>query len=251
MLRKIIRIDEAKCNGCGACVPACAEGAIRIIDGKARLVSEIYCDGLGACLGDCPQGAISMEEREAAPFDEAAALAHAAANQADARPAGRAHATIAACPGSAARMLEPARFVPVESQGDGPQPYSALTNWPVQLALTPIKAPFFEDADLLIAGDCVPFAYTDFHRRFVAGRTLLVGCPKLDDATLYRKKLARIFAENSVQSLRVLYMEVPCCYGLVHLVRQALQESGKDLPLTVTKISIKGELLETHELQGL
>ena len=251
MLRKIIKIDEEKCDGCGACVPTCAEGAIRIIDGKARLVSETYCDGLGACLGDCPQGAITMEEREAAPFDETAAVAHAAAQQPDSRPVGRAHATPAACPGSAARMLEPDGFVPVESQGDAGHLRSALTNWPVQLALTPIRAPFFEDADLLIAGDCVPFAHADFHRRFVTGKTLLMGCPKLDDAALYRTKLARIFAENAVRSLRVLYMEVPCCYGLVHLVRQALDDSGKDLPLTVTKISVKGEVVETHELHGL
>ena len=147
-------------------------------------------------------------------------------------------------------MLRPAGFVPVETNEDDQQQPSALANWPVQIALTPVRAPFFEDADLLIAGDCVPFAFAGFHQRFVSGRTLLMGCPKLDDAAAYREKLARILAENSVRSIKVAYMEVPCCFGLVHLVRQALDESGKMLPLSVTKISIQGEILETHELQA-
>ena len=190
MLRKVIKIDEAKCNGCGLCVPACAEGAIQIIDGCARLVSETYCDGLGACLGDCPQGAITMEEREADPFDEAAALQHVSAQQQTVKTVHEPSPKLAACPGVAAQMLRPAGFVPVETDGDDQHQPSALGNWPVQMALMPIRAPFFEEADLLIAGDCIPFAFADFHQRFVSGRTLLMGCPKLDDAALYREKLA-------------------------------------------------------------
>ena len=283
--RNIIRIDENKCDGCGLCVPSCAEGAIQVIDGKARLVSEIYCDGLGACLGECPQNAITIEERDAAEFDESAVEKHLASigrnPQAHApapapkpapapapaacpstRPhpaglerllgtaglAGQAHGHGGGCPGSAARMLEPR---PAAAPAGGPAaeaPASQLGNWPVQLMLLPPRAPYFQGAELLIAADCVPFAFADFHRRFVAGKTVAIGCPKLDDTQVYLDKLAQIFAANEIRSIQVAYMEVPCCFGLVHTVKEALAASGKSIPLTLTKISIRGDELDSQRL---
>jgi Fe-S-cluster-containing hydrogenase component 2 len=250
MLRQIVRIDEERCDGCGLCVPACAEGAIRIIDGKARLVSDVYCDGLGACLGHCPQDAISIEDREAAAFDEEAALRHAARQKVDtvADSLRQAHA----CPGIAARELRSVGNTPSEEVADGSAAIpSQLTNRPVQLALAPVKAPYFDGARLLIAADCVPFAYADFHRRCLAAHTLVVGCPKLDNSDLYRHKLAQMFIQNDIQSMDVVYMEVPCCYGLVHLVRSAVEESGKSIPLTTTKIGMRGEVVEVQEAEKI
>ena len=281
--RNIIRIDESKCDGCGLCVPSCAEGAIQVIDGKARLVSETYCDGLGACLGECPQDAITIEERDAAEFDEAAVekhlsaigrapQAHAVAPKPAPAPApaacpstrphpaglervlgmaglaGAGHGHGGGCPGSAARMLEPR---PAAAPANGPSaaaPASQLANWPVQLMLLPPKAPYFHGAELLIAADCVPFAFADFHRRFVTGRTVAMGCPKLDDTQIYLNKLAQIFAANEIRSIHVVYMEVPCCSGLVHTVKEALAASGKSIPLTLTKISIRGDELGSQRL---
>lgn len=249
MLRKIVKIDEEKCNGCGQCVPSCAEGAIQIIDGKARLVSDVYCDGLGACLGECPQDAISIEEREAQAFDEGAANRHVAQQRtAKESVAARAEPVVHACPGTAARSLKPTGFVSIDdsaNQTEGTP--TALVNWPVQLALAPLKAPYFDGASLLIAGDCVPFALADFHPKLLAGNTLLMGCPKLDNGDLYRRKLGQIFAQNDIRAVTVAYMEVPCCFGLVHLVRQAIQDSGKDIPLTITKISIQGEICASYK----
>ena len=229
MIRNIVKIDEDKCNGCGRCVPACAEGAIQIIDGKARLVADNLCDGLGACLGDCPQGAISIEQREAESFDERAA-------------AGQQH-TIAApthvgsCPSARPLKLVPpkASSTPQIEEGS-PQ----LTNWPVQLKLVPPSAPFLANADLLLAADCVPFAFPDFHRRFLTGKTLLIGCPKLDDAEAYVEKLTAIFSKNDIKRLTVLHMEVPCCNGLISLAQQALENSGKVIPFETISIGIKG-----------
>ena len=234
--RNIVRIDEEKCNGCGQCATACAEGAIAIVEGKARLVSETYCDGLGACLGECPQGAISIEEREAAEFDAAAVEKHLGDTRAQAEPA----TLLCGCPGTGARTLEthvPAMDEPAEAAP------SQLGNWPVQLHLVPVKAPYLQGARLLIAADCVPFAFADFHRHFLAGRILLVGCPKLDDAAFYRDKLAEILRENDIGSVEVAFMEVPCCFGLVQAVRSAVQESGKPIPVSLTKVSIRGAVL--------
>ncbi len=244
MLRKIVKIDEEKCNGCGLCVPSCAEGAIQIIEGKARLVSDVYCDGLGACLGECPQGAISIEEREAQPFDEAAAHRHVARQRtAQERVSVREQPVVHACPSAAVRSFRTTSPAPGDGQGDRPgSAPSALTNWPVQLALAPLEAPYYDGASLLIASDCAPFALADFHRTLLAGNTLLVGCPKLDNAELYRRKLGQIFARNDIRAVTVAYMEVPCCFGLVHLVRQAIQDSGKDVPFTSVKIGIRGEV---------
>jgi len=239
--RKIVNIDETKCNGCGRCVTACAEGAIEIVDGKARLVSETYCDGLGACLGECPQEAIIIEEREAEAFDAEAVEKHLGGLHASA------HAepdTLACgCPSTTSQILERSESAAVASVESIP---SQLGNWPVQLRLAPPTASYLPGARLLISADCVPFAFADFHRTLLSGRVLLVGCPKLDDTAFYREKLAQILRENEVESVDVAYMEVPCCFGLVNLVRQAVELSGRRIPVAVTKVSIRGEIAETH-----
>jgi NAD-dependent dihydropyrimidine dehydrogenase PreA subunit len=272
--RNIVKIDEEKCDGCGVCVPACAEGALQVIDGKARLVSETYCDGLGACLGECPQGAITVEEREAEEFDLEAVHHHVAADCAlvgqglvedsprrvpSQREPTRGSPTLPlenegrtadkGCPGAASRLLTREQETKVAESERSAVPASVLGNWPVQLRLVPVRAPYFDGSTLLITADCVPFAFSDFHRRFLSEKTLLIGCPKLDDTELYHRKLAQIFLQNDIREVEVVYMEVPCCYGLVHLVQQALKESGRDIPLALTKISIKGEIIESTKLQ--
>jgi len=252
-LRKIIRIDEEKCDGCGQCAEACAEGAIQIIEGKARLVSETYCDGLGACIGECPRGAITIEEREAEEFDARAVEQHLAAKvqaqpQAEpARPKEQPSPGGHVCPGSFAQMLRPRPTAPQPADdADTDEPTPQLSNWPLQIHLVPVHAPYFQGAHLLIAADCVPFAYADFHRRLLAGKILLIGCPKLDDGEFYRKKLAAIFQQNDIQSIEVAHMEVPCCFGLVQLVRSALSDAGKQIPLILTRIGIRGSVCETR-----
>jgi ferredoxin len=235
-IRKIIRIDEDKCNGCGACVPACAEGALQIMDGKAKLISETYCDGLGACLGECPQGAITIEDREAEEFDEEAAKAHLEEHEHDEKdlPCGCPSATV-----SQFERQEATGSATVEREA---QP-SMLGHWPVQLTLVPPTAPFLQGVDLVLASDCVPFAYAGFHRDFLKNHSLLVACPKLDDFQAHLKKLTDILSRSSVKSLTVVHMEVPCCSGLVHMARQAIQLSGKAIPLKEVTIGIKGDLL--------
>lgn len=231
MKRNIVKIDEEKCNGCGLCVPACAEGAIQIIDGKAKLIADNLCDGLGACLGDCPQDAITIEERDAQEFDEQAVAASQAAAKAPVHGGG--------CPSAQAMKLAPPSKT-VDAKTDiGP---SQLGNWPVQLKLVPPSAPFLAEADLLLAADCVPFAYPDFHQKFLAGKTLLIGCPKLDDVEAYVEKLTAILIQNNIKRLTVLHMEVPCCNGLLSLARQALAASGKDIPFESAIIGIKGDI---------
>ena len=227
MNRKIIVIDEEKCNGCGQCVTGCAEGAIALIDGKAKLVSEVYCDGLGACIGECPVGALTLVEKEAPEYDQAAVDKHLAT-------IGRApHAAASACPGAAPAMA------PTQSQ---------LGNWPLQLSLMPINAPYLERATLLMAADCTAFAYPDFHRHFVKGKVAIIGCPKLDDAAAYREKLAKIIQANHIEFIHVVYMEVPCCGGLVRLVQQAVADSGCKVPVKLTKIGIGGEIKDDSVL---
>jgi ferredoxin len=249
--RDIIRIDEEKCDGCGRCVTACAEGAIEIIDGKARLVSETYCDGLGACIGKCPRGALTIEAREADAFDEKAAKRHLApgASGAAASVSSRAavHNCAFTCPGSAAQVLRDRGTIPVASTSNGAAPSAELGQWPVQLHLVPVTAPYFQNADLLISADCVPFAFADFHRRFLRGRALVVGCPKLDDVDSYRQKLAEIFRQNDIRMVEVAHMEVPCCFGLVRLVQMALKDSGNSIPLVLTEVGIRGEILERSQ----
>ena len=244
--RKIVKIDEDKCNGCGICVPSCAEGAIRIIGGKARLVSETYCDGLGACLGECPTDAITIEEREAEQFDQASVEQHLAGLELEKEGEPALHGNgFQGCPGSLSRML--AGRDSADDNQDDLEPMtvkSRLGNWPVQLKLAPLSAPYFNNAKLLISADCVPFARADFHREFLAGKTALIGCPKLDNSTLYRQKLAEIFMRNRISSIDVLIMEVPCCFGLAGVVEAAVKDSGKEIPVTYTTVGISGEVLD-------
>lgn len=209
MIRKIIKIDKEKCNGCGICADACHEGAIGMVEGKAELLRDDYCDGLGDCLPACPAGAISFEEREAAAYDEAAVKERMAAKKAAAAPR------------------------PAESQ---------LSQWPVQLKLAPVNAPYFDNAKLLIAADCTAYAYAAFHSDFIAGRITLVGCPKLD-AVDYSEKLTTIIANNNIKDVTVVRMEVPCCCGIEQAVKTALQNSGKMIPWQVVTISIGGQIL--------
>jgi Fe-S-cluster-containing hydrogenase component 2 len=232
-IRKIIQIDEEKCNGCGDCVPSCVEGAIQIIDGKAKLVSETYCDGLGACLGKCPMDAITIEEREAPEFDEIAALKHAAKKA----PAPPAHA----CPSM--RLMSFESRVPVEEKAVAKSEQSALGHWPVQLTLVPPHAPFLHHSDILLAADCVPFAYPDFHRDFLKGKSLLIACPKLDDYETHLYKLTQIFRQAQPKSVTVLRMEVPCCGGLTHLAEQAARAAGAGLPINEITIGLRGQVL--------
>lgn len=239
MKRQIVRIDEEKCNGCGVCLPSCAEGALQIVNGKARLVADKLCDGLGACLGACPQGALLIEERQAAAFDEAAVYAHLHSHlpeQSSEQPYG------CGCPGTHARVLA-AKSIPAGLPESASEP-SALGQWPVQLKLLNPEAPFLREADLLIAADCVPFAYASFHRDLLRGRTLAVGCPKLDDTPAYVEKLAQIIGRNKPRSVTVAYMEVPCCSGLVSVVREAARRSGYSLPIETVKVALDGTIAD-------
>jgi len=234
VLRKVVKLDEEKCNGCGACVPACAEGALQIINGKARLVSDKYCDGLGACLGECPQGAITIEEREAAKFDEEEAKHHLLEKE---------HTTKEElpCGCSGATVTQFARHEAEAAPEEAVCHHSMLGHWPVQLTLVPPGAPFLQGADLILAADCVPFAYAGFHHDFLKGHALLVACPKLDDFQAHLSKLTDILRRSEVKSLTVVHMEVPCCSGLVHMAQQAIRLSGKDIPLKEVTIGIKGD----------
>ena len=233
MIRKIIHIDEEKCNGCGACAEACHEGAIAIINGKAKLTREDYCDGFGDCLPNCPTGAITFEEREAPAYDEAAVRAEKA-RKADEKP----HS--AGCPGSRPRQMD----VP-----DAPAPQapftmpSQLRQWPVQIKLAPVNAPWFDGSNLLVAADCTAYAYANFHQDFIRNRVCLVGCPKLDGVD-YSEKLERIIAENDIRSLTIVRMEVPCCGGLEYAAKEALKNSGKFIPWQVVTLSVDGRILD-------
>lgn len=233
--RKIVRIDEKKCNGCGVCVPACAEGALQIIDGKARLISEVYCDGLGACLGECPQGAITVEEREAEEFDEKAVEHHLKEREHEKAelPCGCSSATVAQFD-----RPEATKTIPE----DAVEQVSMLAHWPVQLTLVPPTAPFLRGADLMLAADCVPFAYAGFHRDFLRDHALLVACPKLDDFQAHQAKLTEVLRQARPKSLTVVHMEVPCCSGLTHMAKQAIAESGNDIILEEVTIGVKGDV---------
>lgn len=233
--RNIIKIDEDKCIGCGICVDSCHEGAIQIIDGKARLVSETYCDGLGACLGTCPVDAITIEEREAEAFD-----ASKAPGLQKEKPAEEAKLPCG-CPGTAVKSInrEPAACCVDDNSETQP---SALANWPVQLKLVPVSAPYLQGADILLAADCVPFALADFHKRFLAGRALLVGCPKLDDAQAYVEKLTDIIKNAKPASIKVVRMEVPCCSGLVKIAEMAIQKAGSNIQLDQVIVGIDGTI---------
>jgi NAD-dependent dihydropyrimidine dehydrogenase PreA subunit len=236
LLRKIVKIDEEKCNGCGACVPSCAEGALQIIDGKAKLVSEQYCDGLGACLGECPQGAITIEEREAEEFNEEVVEHHLWSKEhaTEELPCGCSSATVT----QFARRTTPEKPATEIAEATAE---SMLTHWPVQLTLVPPSAPFLQRADLVLVADCVPFAYASFHQEFLIDHALVVACPKLDDFEAHLNKLTEILHHSEPKSITVVHMEVPCCSGLVYMARQAIIASGKDIPLKEVTIGIRGE----------
>lgn len=237
MIRKIIKIDEEKCNGCGACAAACHEGAIEIIDGKAVLTREDYCDGLGDCLPECPTGAISFEEREAPAYDETAVLA---AKQKKKKEQGT-KMFHAGCPGTQARQMAPVKTENTPSQTSPAA--SQLGQWPCQIQLVPVNAPYFNGAKLLIAADCTAYAHANIHQDFMRGKVTLIGCPKLDSVD-YSEKIAEIVKNNDIRSVTVLRMEVPCCGGLEMAVKKALQESGKWIPWQTVTISIDGKILE-------
>lgn len=231
MIRKIIKIDRDKCNGCGLCAAACHEGAIEMVDGKAVLTREDYCDGLGDCLPACPTGAITFEEREAPAYNEAAVLRAKAAKEAGALPCG--------CPGTNSKAIHraptaAAQSTPVSSQ---------LSQWPVQIKLVPVNAPYFEGANLLIAADCTAYAYGNFHSEFIRNRVTLIGCPKLDEGD-YTEKLTQILLNNDVKSLTIVRMEVPCCGGIENAAKNALLASGKFIPWQVVTISTDGRILD-------
>jgi len=249
MQREIVKINEELCDGCGECVPACAEGAIRIIDGKARMVSDRLCDGLGACLGQCPRGAITMERREADPFSEDAVREQQRAPQAGAflpkgRPAGQ------TCPGSRFAHFE--QTEPSQTPADGAAASSGrpseLTHWPVQLRLLPPTAPIFDGAHLLVAADCVPVAYSDFQSQLLRGRTVAIGCPKLDDLSDYVEKLRQVLVQNRPRSITVARMEVPCCLGIVQAVVEARRLADSDVSVREVVISTRGELLMERDI---
>jgi len=292
--RKIIKIDEERCNGCGLCIPNCPEGALQIIDGKARLVSDLCCDGLGACIGHCPQGAINIEEREAERYDEKKvmdnivkqgkntilahldhlkehkefgylkeAMDYLVIKGIKVRPGdlmGTSCGGSGGCPGSrvsqkapdvtrksASRDTEKAPACSPHGEAVGRQagltPVSKLTTWPVQLKLVPAFAPFLNGADILIAADCVPFAYADFHEDLLKGKVLLVGCPKLDDIAYHKEKISQIIANNDIRSIMHVHMEVPCCFGFLPIIKDAIANSGKEIPFIDVNISTTGKKL--------
>ena len=272
--RKIIKIDEEKCNGCGKCIPNCPEGALQIIDGKARLISDLFCDGLGACIGHCPEGAITIEEREAKPYDEKkvmenivkagkntiiAHLKHLK-DHGETKFLNQAIEVLkqkgieipdleedkmeipCGCPGAAIREVNTEA-----NAANNTEQASALRQWPVQLTLLPPQAPFFKNSDLLVSADCVPFANPNFHSKLLNGKSLVIGCPKLDDIEAYKEKIKSIIETNNINTITVAIMEVPCCQGLYNAVEQALDESGKRITLKKVIVGIDGNVLRNAE----
>lgn len=241
--RKIIKIDNELCDGCGNCVPACAEGAIVVVDGKAKVVSEKYCDGLGVCIGECPMGALQIIEREAEEFDETAVMEHLGqlrkkeTVEAEGRPCGD--------PSSQIETFSSEDSVTHihSDQNTEPQP-SALTHWPIQIRLVPPHASFLNGANLLVVSDCTPCTYPNFHRDFIKGRAVLIGCPKFDQQELYREKFAEIFKYCNIRSVTVVIMEVPCCGGMPMIVKSGMKEAGMKVPMEVITLSIRGEIIK-------
>lgn len=237
VLRNIVKIDEEKCDGCGQCVDACAEGAIGIVNGKAKLLSEIYCDGLGACIGHCPQDAITVQQRQADEFDETATKAHLKQKEDN-----------FVCPSLKAQKLrQPEQSE--QSGADSTSVPSQLTHWPVQLRLVSPQSPYFNDADLLLVADCVPFAMGDFHNKFLKNHSIVIGCPKLDDGQFYIAKLAQILEMSRVNSLTVIHMEVPCCSGLTHIAKEAIAESQTKVVCEDVTIDLRGNVIKTETIQ--
>lgn len=246
--RKIVEIDEERCDGCGICVPACAEGAIRVVDGKARLLSERYCDGLGACLGECPNDALRIIEREAEEFDEEAVEEHLEAESKAEDEVGEG-VMACGCPSSQIQSFAPSARGQ-ETQGSAPQerPGSALSHWPVQIRLVPPTAPFLRGADLLVVADCTPVAYPNFHQDFLTGKVVMVGCPKFDEPQPYVEKFGEIFKVANIHSVTVAVMEVPCCQGLPAIVKKGMEAAGKKVPMEVVIVSTRGEILKRHRI---
>jgi NAD-dependent dihydropyrimidine dehydrogenase PreA subunit len=273
--RKIIEIDEAECTGCGQCIPNCPEGALQVIDGKARLISDLFCDGLGACVGNCPEGAMAVTEREAEPYDEAKVMVnivkagpntiaahlkhlkdhnacdyynealaylkqHSIPNPEKSKAKSQEPKLACGCPGSSVRTLTPESAISNLQSEIEPRP-TRLRNWPIQLTLIPPSAPYLKNADLLISADCVGSSHPDFHEDLVAGRVLIIACPKLDDADAYQEKLTTIFRQNTPKSVLVAHMTVPCCSGLVHITKQAIADSGKTIPFADVTIDVDGK----------
>ncbi len=238
MIRKIIHIDEGKCNGCGICADACHEGAIDIVDGKAKLMREHFCDGLGDCLPACPTGAITFEEREAAEYDEKAVKEAQKKKKLQEKVK---HMHEMGCPGSKIHIMNHNEDTPTNAKMSDLT--SQLCNWPVQIKLAPFNASYFDGAKLLIAADCTAYAYANFHQEFICGKVTLVGCPKLD-AVEYSEKLTQIIANNDIQSLTIVRMEVPCCGGIEMAAKKAIQQSGKFIPWQIVTIGIDGTIIE-------
>jgi Fe-S-cluster-containing hydrogenase component 2 len=242
VIRKIIEIDDELCDGCGLCIPSCAEGALEIVEGKARIIADKLCDGLGACLGECPNGALRVIERDADEFDEEAVEEHLAEQQQQ-----QTATTIASgCPSSNIQSFAPTDAHPAEHEqmvtGDAAE--SALSHWPVQINLVPPTAPFLKEADLLVLADCVPVAFPRLHQEFLKGRAVTMGCPKFDDASEYIQKFAEIFKTADIKSITALVVEVPCCSGLPMIVKKGLEMSGKTIPMEEVVISTRGKILE-------
>jgi Fe-S-cluster-containing hydrogenase component 2 len=245
--RNIIQIDQELCDGCGNCIISCAEGALEIVDGKAKLVAEKYCDGLGACLGECPTGALKVIEREADEFDEVAVEHRLEAMNEAEKPAEPAMAC--GCPSAQIRTFAaPTPCQQANEPVSQTAAKSALRHWPVQIRLVPPTAPFLKNADLLVAADCTPIAYPNFHKDFLEGKAVMVGCPKFDDAQDYIEKFAGIFSHASIKSVTVVVMEVPCCGGLPMIVRRGMQMAGKNIPMEQIIISTQGEVLRKEKL---
>lgn len=239
MKRNIIRIDEEKCNGCGICIDACHEGALQLIDGKAKLVTDSYCDGLGACLPDCPTGALSIEKREADAFDEKAVQKHITENKQQPIPN-----LACGCPGTQAKSIEKKQAAdPSAKPQDNISIGSQLRQWPCQIKLVPVNAPYLQNAHLLIAADCTAFAYGNIHNDFMKNKITLIGCPKLDNVD-YSEKLTDILTHNNIKSITILRMEVPCCGGMVNAITAALKNSEKIIPWRVITISANGTIIE-------
>ena len=246
VIRKIIKIDEDLCNGCGNCVPACAEGALEIIDGKARVIADIYCDGLGACLGECPTGALTIEERQADEFDEHAVEEMLAVQEKTAAAPKVLPMAAGGCPSS--RMVHNFESAAAAAPMAGEPVESALSHWPVQIMLVPPTAPFLKGADLLVLADCVPVAFPTLHRDFLHGKRVMLGCPKFDNAEAYIDKFAQICKQSGIRSITAVVMEVPCCAALPVIVQKGMQRSGVKLPLEEVVISVRGQILERRPI---
>ena len=255
-VRKIIEIDEELCDGCGNCVPSCAEGALKIIDGKARVIAEIFCDGLGACLGECPMGALKVVEREADEFDEKAVEEHLA-KQKQKEKVRQVPAFSGGCPSARLQSFgspKPAAAsgpqVDLSGPGAADLTQSALSHWPVQIMLVPPTAPFLKGADLLVLADCVPVAFPTVHRDFIKGKAVMIGCPKLDNAQHYIEKFAQICKESGIKSITSVIMEVPCCGGLPMIVKKGMQMAGVDIPMEEVVISTRGKILQRTQVKA-